>query len=254
MQIKSAADLRAFIKGFYDQHVTALNGILEKLPEPLKGELSKLRDGLNTALEKLPPLDQAPASQDASWAFNSFAEAWSRMAEYSDGLRQRLASIAGELQTKALALNSLEQKITAGEYISKEKAAEAANLARTEGANSMLPEILATRKSALELAGLPVPPDNILHLPGKDYETRVTAAKDQVGRLNAKGLKLGGKGSAWVTSMAWLGATEFNGQMTALEEVLGTTTTAPAKTGDPLLGTAPTDNNNKPAQPALTLV
>ena len=116
----------------------------------------------------------------------------------------------------------------------------------------MLPEILATRKSALETCGLPVPPDSILGLPSKDYEPRLTAAREQVGKLNAKGLKFGGKGSAWVTSMAWLGATEFNGQMTALDDVLGATA-APAKpAGDPLLG-VPAAGANTPAQPAITL-
>lgn len=251
MNIKSVADLRSFVKGFYDQHVTALNGILDKLPEPIKTELSKLRDGLNAQLEKLPPLEQDPAAQEAGWAFNSFADAWTRMADYANSLRDRLASTLTDFQTKATALNSLEAQIASGAYLAKEKVTEACALARNEGIASMLPEIRATRKSALEICGLPVPPESILDLPSKDYEPRLTAAKEQVGKLNAKGLKLGGKGAAWVTSMAWLGSTEFNGQMTALEEVLGPSTPANQPPGDPLLGKP--DNDNQPAQPAITL-
>lgn len=252
MRITTNLELRAFLKGFYDQHVTALNGILDKLPEGLKGELTKLRDGLNEQLSKLPPLEQVPAAQDAAWAFNSFASALERMTEYSQGLLNRLSAMKEELTAKATAFNSLEEKITKGEYLSKEKVTEACDLARAEAIKSMQPELRATRKSALELAGLPVPGDAILDLPSKDYEPRVTAAKEQVAKLNARGMKLGGKGDAWVKQLAWLGATEFNGQMTALEEVLGSAPTKPA--GDPLLGGPGTETQSQAQAPRITLV
>ncbi len=250
MKITNATELGAFVKGWYEQHVTALNGILEKLPENLKSEFTKLRDGLTTQMQKL-----SIPTTDNAWDFNVLSGIWSDMANYSNTIRDRLTQLSGELQTQALALNGLEQKIATGDYISKEKSTEACQLARTEGANSMLPEILATRKSALEACGLPVPPDAVLSLPSKDYEPKLAAAKEQVGKLGAKGLKLGGKGAAWVTSMAWLGATEFNGQMTALEEILGAAPAAGKQqpTGDPLLGVGNPPENKQPAGPAVTL-
>jgi hypothetical protein len=250
MRITNNVELRAFLKGFYDQHVTALNGILEKLPEGMKADLTKLRDGLSAQLNSLPALDSA----DAAAAFNSFASFIQGMTEYSQGLVNRLTELQGTLTAKVTALNALEDKITKGEYLSKEKATEACELARTEAIKSVQPEIRATRKAALELAGLPVPGDTILDLPAKDYEPRVTAAKDQVAKLNTKGMKLGGKGDAWVKQLAWLGATEFAGQMTALEEVLGPVTpTKPA--GDPLLGSpAPEARTTTPETPRITLV
>ena len=253
MKITNAADIRTFLKGFYDQHITALNGMLDKLPEPMRAEFTKLRDGLNAQLEKLPPLDQVPAAQDAAWAFQSFADAWTRMAEYSNGLRERLTALSGELAAKATALNGLEEQVKDGRLITKEKSTEACELAKAEGIKNVLPEILATRKSALETCGLPVPPDAILSLPSKDYEPKLAAAKEQVGKLNAKGLKLGGKGAAWVTSMAWLGTTEFNGQMTALNEILGTVKETRQPAGDPLLGGAPAAEPQDKNAPALTL-
>ena len=54
------------------------------------------------------------------------------------------------------------------------------------------------RKSALELAGLPVPGDDVLELPAEEYQTRFTAAQDNIAKLAAKGLKLGGKGAGCV--------------------------------------------------------
>ena len=144
----------------------------------------------------------------------------------------------------------LQDQIAKGDYLAKDKVTEACALARTAGIASVQPELRATRKSALELAGLPTPSDAVLDLPEADYTPRVTAAKDQVTKLGLKGLKLGGKGAAWVNQLAWLGATEFAGQMTALEEVLGTTPAKP--TGDPLLGAPVTET--KTGAPAITLV
>src|SRR5439155_24690591 len=164
--IKSNADLHNVVKSFYETHATALKGIIDKLPENLRAELAGLRDSLSTSLAKLPPLDQLPAAQHAAWAFNSFADAIVRMQEYANGLLEKMNGLKTELSAKALALNGLEDKITKGELLDKTKVKEACDIARNEGAASMKPEIVATRKSALELAGLPVPGEDVLGLPG----------------------------------------------------------------------------------------
>ena len=250
--IKSNADLHKFVKTFYETHATALNGIIDKLPENLRAELAGLRDSLNTSLAKLPPLEQVPAAQDAAWAFNSFADAIVRMQEYANGLLEKMNGLKTELSAKALALNGLEEKITKGELLDKTKVKEACDIARNEGAASMKPEIVATRKSALELAGLPVPGEDVLGLPADQYAPRVTAAKDNVAKLGEKGLKLGGKGATWVKQLAWLGATEFNGQLTALDEVVGA---APEKkTADPLLGNPAAAQTTDAKAPAIALL
>ena len=249
MKISTAADLRAFIKGFYDQHVTALNGILEKVPEGLKGEFTSLRDGLAAQLEKLPSADGTEAA-----AFPAFAEAWARLAEYTNGLRDRMGALTAKLTDQATALNGLQEQIAAGAYLTKEKATEACAVARSEGAAGVRVELLATRKEALELCGLPVPGETILGLPGSEYSGRLAGAKEQVAKLKAKGLTVGGKGGAWVSSMAWLGATEFNGQMTALEEVIGKAEIGKAESrkADPLLGAS--GEVEKAKGPAIALV
>ena len=251
MKISNAADLRAFIKGFYDSHVTALNGILDKLPEGLKAEFTSLRDGLTAQLEKLPSADGTEAAQ-----LPAFAEAWSRLAEYTNSLRDRMNTLTAKLADQATALHGLQEQIAAGAYLTKEKATEACAVARSEGAAGVRGELLATRKEALELCGLPVPGEAVLGLPSAEYSGRLAAAKEQVGKLKAKGLALGGKGSAWVSSMAWLGATEFNGQMTALEEVIGSGKAeigkAESRNADPLLGAAGAEQ--KATGPAIALV
>jgi hypothetical protein len=78
----------------------------------------------------------------------------------------------------------------------------------------------------------------------------LTAAKENVQKLAVKGMKLGGKGDAWVKQTAWLGATEFAGQLTIVDELVGTTRdTRP----DPLLGNPPQNQPDNRSGSAITL-
>ncbi len=254
--IKTAADMQKFMKNFVEAHATALNGLLDKLPDTLKKEIQSLHDSLNQTLKGLPPMEQVPAAQDAAWAFTAFSDAMVRMQEYSNSLLERLTSLKKELDAKATALNGLETQVAGGELLGKDKVKELCELAKSEGAASVRPEIVATRKSALELAGLPVPSDDVLGLPADKYSARLTTAKDNLAKLTAKGMKLGGKGDGFVKSMTWLEASEFAGQMTNIEDILPGTIKAGDKV-DPLLGAGanqPQKASDAKAAPAIALV
>lgn len=60
--IKTHTDLVALFRELGATQLTALNGLLEKVPGNLKAEYEAMRDRLNGLLAKLPPLDQVPAS------------------------------------------------------------------------------------------------------------------------------------------------------------------------------------------------
>jgi hypothetical protein len=231
--IKSNADLHKFVKSFYEAQATALNGLMDKLPEGLRTELKTLHDSINDSLKALPPLEQVPAANDAAWALNCFTDAMVRMQEYASGLMEKINSIKNELNAKATALNSLQGQVSQGDLVTRERLKELCDLARGEGASSLKPELIATRKGALELAGLPVPSEDVLALPAEQYQSRLNAAKDHLQKLTAKGLKLGGKGDGFVRQTAWLGATEFNGQISVLDDIIPA-----APKADPLLGNA----------------
>ena len=234
--IKTNADLVKQVREFFQSHVTAMCGLTDRLPEALRADVMAIKDRLNAALEKLPPIDQVPAAQEAGWALNCFTDSVVRMQDYAADLQTQLSKLVSNLEAKTTALNGLEGKVTAGELLTKEKATEACELARAEGAKGVLVEVVASRKSALELAGLPVPSDEVLGLPGTDYEKRLVEARANVAKLGEKGMTLGGKGSTWVRQTAWLGATEFAGQMTAIEDIIGTAGVKESKKADPLLG------------------
>jgi hypothetical protein len=162
------------------------------------------------------------------------------MQEYASNLFERITGLQKEIATKALSLNGWEEKVSKGELLDKNKVKELCDLARNEGAAALRPEIVATRKSALELADLPVPVDDILNLPADQYNSRVANAKENVRRLGEKGIKAGGRGDLLAKQMIWLGATEFAGQLTMIEDVIG-----PSRSGqlDPLLGNQGSKDN-----------
>lgn len=234
MKLNTNVDLLKAVRGFYESHVTALHGVIEKMPESLRAELKQLHDGMNEQLKKLPPLEQVPAALDANWAFQTFGEAIERVMAYGDRLAEQMKGLAEKYAGTATSLNSLEAEVKAGEkYLTAARAKEMCDLARSQGRDEMLPELMATRKGALELAGLPVPGDEVLKLATAEYDGRLKQAKANIATLAEKGLKVGGRGEALVQQLAWLAATEFAGQMTVFEDVLG----APkGKAADPLLG------------------
>ena len=49
--ITNPADLHKFVKTFYEQHATALNEMMPKLPEAVRAEMKTLYDSLNESLK-----------------------------------------------------------------------------------------------------------------------------------------------------------------------------------------------------------
>ena len=162
-----------------------------RCPKALRAELNALRDSLNNRSRRCRRWNRSQRRRTPAWAFNSFADALVRMQEYASGLLEKLTSTKNELAAKATAFNGLEEKINKGELVSKEKVKELCELARAEGANSMRPEIVATRKSALELAGLPVPGEDVLGLPAEQYAGAAGDGEGQRAEAGGQGHETG---------------------------------------------------------------
>jgi hypothetical protein len=248
-EIKRSADLNQFVRELYETHVTALHGIMDSVPEAVRGKFKELHDSMNASLKALPPMEQVPAAQEAGWALQTFANAMGQLADLADVV----LSLKNELALKATALNGLETQIAGGDFVSKDKVKELCDLAREEGKKAVLPQVVAMRKQAVELAGLPMPADEVLSLGADQFDGRLTTAKENVAKLAAKGMKLGGKGEGWVKQTAWLAATEFAGQMSLIEDVLPVAKEGQPPRVDPLLGTPPQQESQGTAAPAITL-
>jgi len=246
MIAKSNADIVKALRGFFDTHITSLNGVMEKLPDSLKAEFKGLRDSLNEQLSKLPALDQVPA--DAAVALNSAAEAIVWMQDYATNLMQRLTGLQKDLGAKVTSLNSLEEQVSSGALLTKEKAKEVGDARFNEGVQSVMPQITAMRKQQIELAGLPDPGDKVIALPQTDFDAQFGAAKANVPVLQKRGITKDGKGKTWFTEAVWLGGQEFAGKLTQLEE-LG----IKESTTDPLMGGGGGGNNNPTGKRSLAV-
>ena len=116
------------------------------------------------------------------------------------------------------------------------------SLESAPGVDSVMPNVIALRKSQIELAGLPVPADPVLSAKAEEYDASLSAAKANLATLAAKGMKLGGKGDAWVKQTVWLGTAEFAGQMKIIDDLVPATPVG----ADPLLGNKPAEGEPKP--------
>ncbi len=240
-ELKTPADVAAFFQAWGAQHQIAMNGIIEQLPEALRGEWQGLKDGLNAILVKLTPIDQVPAAQEAGYALNSFANTVSSLLGYTDMLRERLALLGADFQKKVVALNGFDTQIASGDLLPKDKYTSLIDQARTDATAETMKLVSGMRVSAIALAGLPAADAATLALGVAEFDAAFTLAKANVATLAGKGMTLAGKGSAWVKDLAWSSATAFQGQMTKIDDLVTAPKAVPAA-GDPLLGAG-----NKPA-------
>jgi hypothetical protein len=242
------------MKTFFSSHVTALHGLIDKLPESMKGEMKALHDSLNAQLAKLPPIEQVAGAQQAGWALECLSGAMERVQTYATAIMDRLSQLSKEYAGSTTELNGIKEQLKAGELLTKAQSTELCQVAEGRGREAMKPDIIATRKSAIELAGLPVPSDDILGLPAADYIPRVEAARGQFTKLGERGLKIGGKGDGWVKQLTWLPSTEFNGQLKTLDEILPPSGGSGSGSRiDPLLGNQGGGANTEKKGTRLTL-
>lgn len=235
MNAKTPQDVAKTLKGFFEANVTALQGMIDKLPEGLRVDLQKLKESLNEQLQKLGPIDQVPTALDAGYAMQHCVDAIVRLQEYASTLMERLRGLSTTLSEKATALQAFEERVNKGELITKDAAKALADQARDEGKASVMPMVVDMRKQAVEMAGLPEASEDVLQLPAEEFKARLDAAKANVEKLSAKGLSLKGKGKALVVELAWLPAQDFAGKLAGYEDILGTSAGA-ASTRDPLIG------------------
>lgn len=221
-QIKTPSDMVAYCHEMFSTQITALNGLLDKVPDGLKTEYLAMRDKMNALLEKLQPLDQVPAAQDAAWALNSFARTITDLFEYIGVMRERMGQTLTSLAEKTTALNGLEEKVTKGELVDKTAAATAAQVAADAAIKPYAAEIGTMRKSQIALCKLPEAPDAILALPLERFNAAVEQAKTNLGTLGQRGFAVGGKGDAFVKQTAWMDQTAFQGANQTLTDLADT--------------------------------
>lgn len=201
---------------------TALTKMKEKAgATAVATEIQSLIDGLNTQLTALPPLDQVPLAMEAAGALNWMLDAISRTQEYANSLMVKLQNLGETLNTKMGELSALNTKIENKDLLPKETVTEACNTAKQAGIDSCKDEILASRKKAVELAGLTEATPELLAKPMKEFNEAVEQAKANLTIAGKSGMKLGGKGDGFLKKFLWSKTTEFNSELDTVREFAG---------------------------------
>lgn len=235
-KIKTAQDLLVFCRELGATQITALNGLLDKVPEPLKAEYLAMRDKMNGLLEKLPPLDQVPAAQDAAWALNSFARTIDGLFEYIEMSRQRFGDVLKSLGEKQTALNGWDEKVTKKELLDAATVTAATETAVANATKPLLEQIATMRGEQVALCGLPEAPAGLLSGPADAFATALEQAKKNLGALKTRGFELGKKGDAFIKKTVWLDATAFQGENQTLNDLAESLKVKIPGTADPMIG------------------
>lgn len=198
------------------------------LGEPWRSHLLELKGQINASLEALPPTDQAPAANEAHWGLMSLQRTLLGVQSIINALKQTVQSKNGEIAAAHASVSGLvdsgvQAKLTSGEYVSKVDAENLAKNARTEGetAGFNRGKLLADRRSALAVAGLPVEvaghaPEAILLGEEKEFNAARDAAKDRVTKLSGIGLTVA---SASMLSLPWEKQEAFDAQFLTFEQI-----------------------------------
>ncbi len=241
--------LHQMAKGLLSPQITALaalevaDGIT--MPPAMKEMLTKLKTQMNEFLGGLEPLDAVPAAEQLNWAMRSLATTCERVGFVMDqvnGIVKCYGTCNLELCGAKEELNGFRAKVKDNLLIPKETVTSSVEAAREEGRAAMLPEIVGSRKTSLELAGLPDPGEAILKLPATEFNSAREQAVKNLAALAGKGLTLGtaekpGRGAKLVKDAVWKKADEFAGSMSLIEDLkLGEAAPAPGTRPDPLLG------------------
>jgi len=238
-EIKNATELAALVRELGATQLTALNGLLEKVPGNLKAEYEGMRDRLNALLAKLPPLDQVPAANEAGWALNSFARTITELFEYMDVSWKRIDGMASALADKTMALNGLNERVTKGELVDKATSQGAVDAAVTAALKPLQAEIAGMRKSQVALCKLPEAPDAILNGTTEAFTAALAQAQKNLEVCTKRGFAVGGKGDAFIKKSVWMDSTAFQGENQILEDLAESLKVKLPGGADPFVGGTP---------------
>ena len=156
MKTYTAPEVKGMIEAIGKPFALELNAAMDLLPAAMRPGLQQVYDKLNTYLEGLSPIEQIPAAQQAGWAMESLVCALARFSETASQVMGSVRATKAEYAGRLTKLEGLETEMAGGLWLGKDAVtslvASEKDKAKAEGRAEMLPEIRATRKTAIELA------------------------------------------------------------------------------------------------------
>lgn len=193
--------------------LTSLNLTNEAdLPDVLKAPYISLKEFINSALAKLTPVDQVPASLDASYALNTVGNLLEQIGLITGAIKQQYAALVLNAVEKA-ELASLNARVLSGDLVAKAQVDTLIAAARTDAANVAVAAYQGRQKKlsdrtaqAVTVVGLNSVPEAVLLIDDDAaYVAELEAAKARMAGLGEIGLALNGvpENDAVVTEAAW---------------------------------------------------
>jgi hypothetical protein len=225
----------------------------EILGEPWLTHLRTVHDQINTTLASMPPTDQIAAAGEANWALTMLHHnlmSVQNIVRTVTGVMENSRSKFGSLKASADKLVELQADIDTGALVRKDAVEGLVNQAKkdAEAAGFKLGLSRGNRLAGLALCGLPetvvkATPDNILALEDAEFETKKTAAKDRVTKLDALGVTHA-TAPETVNDLAWAEDARFTSQYEVFTKIKGGGSThaeapkTPTTPVNPMLGGA----------------
>lgn len=225
--------LKTLVVDFGKSQLSALNGIIDKLPEGVRKDFTTMRDALQgrqTEVEAL--FATVPADDDAATAFNGVMGVFTKLQDHCTAMMSNLQSALTAFQGTQTALQGFEKQIKDKELMNKDDVKSLTDASFQRGADSILPMVVSMRKSSVTLCGLPDMTEAQLKLPADQFDALLALGKKNIGALKEKfGFALNGRGDSWVKKHGYEDDTTFTETVKSIESVL-----PPGRAGDPMFG------------------
>jgi hypothetical protein len=238
--MKTNLEIAAALRGFYTQQIVSLNGIMEDLPEPFKGQLLTMKAEINGLLDKLPLTDAVPAAQEANWgitymagALNHLKEMMERMNTVITGLKAKVADMPALVQNGVT--ERINEQVTAGDLFKKETVTTLVNAAKQEAtkeANKNLGTV-SQRSTVLLGKNLPMPVTEILLADDAAFTAALAQAETRRTKLAELNIVLNGE-TAELNDLLYCEPARFDSELKKFSLVLNGAKPPKAKPADPL--------------------
>ncbi len=224
----SPMDLFKEVRGFFETTITQLNGVDASLPDALKLQVKSMRDGMNSVLAKMPPLDQVPAAMDLSYVMNHVREMVTRCNEICATALNNMNKLSLDSHNSLTSLNSqvsdYANRVKEGKLMPKESVEGLIEAARKQEREAIAKEskLLGERRTLLMSASAVLPLEDASLLgTEEEFTARQAEAKRRTDLLTAEtGLSLNSKGGPIIAKLAWGPKEEFESQLALFKDLV----------------------------------
>ena len=227
------------VRSLFTETQTALQGLLDQVPEAFRPQIEKLKTVVDEKLVQLAnsPTTQVPAAQEAADALRFMVQSMSYMKELFDGAVSRFNEILADLNPKAQALHGLNVRIEKGELVESVEAKKKLDAAVKEAVerDRAHAKLVSERRALLAAANLPVPTeDQILEGDEAAFKAAQETAKKRVDLLQKDNLAVS-LNSLELAGLVYGPETDFNRTYKLVAKAASRQTADPTPP-DPMLG------------------